>query len=69
MKLRPVVLVLLLLSGFYYVTTRGIASGRLFPSLHVDRGAAVVRGLAVLPDSPAGQFHLTEGFGCGGAGV
>ena len=34
MKLRPVLLVLLLLSAFYYVTTRGIASGRLFPALH-----------------------------------
>ena len=60
MKLRPVVLVLLILFGFYYVTTRGIASGRLFPSLHVDRGLATVRGLDMLPGSPAGQFHLTE---------
>ena len=34
MKLRPVLLVLLLLSGFYYVTTRGAASGRLAPWLH-----------------------------------
>ena len=56
MKLRPVVLVLLLLFGFYYVTTRGIASGRLFPALHVDRGAAVGRGLDAIPDSPAGSF-------------
>ncbi len=29
MKLRPVLLVLLLLSGFYYVTTRGAATGAL----------------------------------------
>ncbi len=27
MKLRPVLLVLVLLSGFYYVTTRGAATG------------------------------------------
>ena len=35
MKLRPVVLVLLLLAGFYYVTTHGIASGKMksLPSL------------------------------------
>jgi S1-C subfamily serine protease len=33
MKLRPVLLVLLLLTGFYYVTTRGIQAGRLFPAL------------------------------------
>jgi S1-C subfamily serine protease len=33
MKLRPVVLVLLLLTGFYYVTTRGIGTGRLMPAL------------------------------------
>jgi S1-C subfamily serine protease len=33
MKLRPVVLVLVLLAGFYYVTTRGIQAGRLMPAL------------------------------------
>jgi S1-C subfamily serine protease len=34
MKLRPVVLVLVLLTGFYYVTTRGLTSGRMMPALH-----------------------------------
>ena len=33
MKLRPVVLVLLLLTAFYYVTTRGLATGTLASSL------------------------------------
>jgi S1-C subfamily serine protease len=31
MKLRPVVLVVLLLTGFYYVTTRGLPAGRMQP--------------------------------------
>ncbi len=34
MKLRPVLLVILLLSGFYYVTTRVAPTGRLAPWLH-----------------------------------
>ena len=34
MKFRPVILVLVLLTGFYYITTRGIASGRILPALH-----------------------------------
>lgn len=33
MKLRPVLLVVLLLSGFYYVTTHSSSTGRLFPWL------------------------------------
>jgi len=33
MKLRPVVLVLLILTGFYYVTTHSLTTGQLVPSL------------------------------------
>ena len=60
MKLRPVLLVLILLFGFYYVTTRGIASGRLFPSLHVARGDAAAGPVVVDEPVPGGPFHLTE---------
>ena len=50
MKLRPVVLVLLLLSGFYYVTTRSLPSGRLKP---------VLRGFPTIAD-PAGDTSSVD---------
>jgi len=56
MKLRPVVLVLVLLAGFYYVTTRGITSGRLLPAL---RGTPLVVQQASLKGE-AGTFDLRE---------
>ena len=59
MKLRPVVLVLLLLSAFYYVTTRGTAVGRMFPSLHEISADSPKTRFAALT-GPMGQFHLTE---------
>ena len=34
MKLRPVLLVVLLLSGFYYVTTHGAGTGKTASWLH-----------------------------------
>ena len=37
MKLRPVLLVILLLSGFYYVTTHVASTGALAPWLHTRR--------------------------------
>ncbi len=62
MKLRPVLLVILLLSGFYYVTTHVASSGALAPWLH--------HALAPVTDMPAqltkadgtsaGTFDLTE---------
>jgi S1-C subfamily serine protease len=52
MKLRPVLLVILLLSGFYYVTTHVASSGALAPWLH--------HPLAPVADMPA---HLTKGDG------
>ena len=36
MKLRPVLLVVLLLSGFYYVTTHSSSTPSWFPWLHVQ---------------------------------
>ncbi len=59
MKLRPVVLVLLLLSAFYYVTTRGTAAGRMFPSLHEISADSPRTRLAELT-GPMGQFQLKE---------
>ena len=59
MKLRPVVLVLLLLTGFYYVTTHAVTSGRMLPSLGGRDG-----GMQAASFEPAGQaqgpFRLSE---------
>ncbi len=59
MKLRPVVLVLLLLLAFYYLTTRGTAAGRMFPSLHEISADGPRTKLAALT-GPMGQFQLKE---------
>ena len=69
MKLRPVVLVLVLLAGFYYLTTRGAATRALLPWAHgssrpvslldvLDRAEdhAVDRSVS----GPLGSFELTE---------
>lgn len=57
-KLRPVLLVVLLLSGFYYVTTHSSSTGRLFPWLHSSSGADAASETHV--SGPMGSFHLTE---------
>jgi S1-C subfamily serine protease len=59
MKLRPVLLVLLLLSGFYYVTTHGSTTGRLLPWLQNPHAAAEHTRLATF-DGPLGNFELQE---------
>ena len=59
MKLRPVVLVLLLLSAFYYVTTRGTTAGTMFPSLHEIAVDSPRTRLAELT-GPLGKFQLKE---------
>ena len=56
MKLRPVLLVLLLLSGFYYVTTRGAATGGLAPWLHSAGDHLHTASFA----GDHGTFSLTE---------
>jgi S1-C subfamily serine protease len=58
MKLRPVLLVLLLLSGFYYVTTHSSSTGRLFPWLHPARTAEATNTTSV--SGPSGTFQLTN---------
>jgi S1-C subfamily serine protease len=64
MKLRPVVLVLVLLTGFYYVTTHGSSTGRILPWLHgVRANAADPSSPAARVDAlsgPLGDFNLTE---------
>ncbi len=59
MKLRPVLLVLLLLSGFYYVTTHGAATGHALPWLHADGVPDGQTHLASL-SGPMGAFELKE---------
>ena len=57
MKLRPVLLVLVLLSGFYYLTTRAASSGAAFRWLHAplapETHLTAFRG-------PLGSFELTQ---------
>ncbi len=60
MKLRPVVLVLVLLTGFYYVTTRGIQAGRLFPALHPAPAASIQQPGITTVANLRGAFDLTE---------
>jgi S1-C subfamily serine protease len=63
MKLRPVVLVLLLLTGFYYLTTRGLTTGRLLPALRVFSGGPSNGTSADLQQASLtsiGAFQMTE---------
>src|SRR6266853_1926422 len=66
MKLRPVLLVVLILSAFYYVTTHVGSTSAFAPWLHraAPAVAAPVSGAstaAVKPvNGPMGSFELTE---------
>jgi S1-C subfamily serine protease len=65
MKLRPVLLVLLLLAGFYYVTTHVASSGALAPWLHHALAPIAEPGVHVAKESGpgpsgSGAFDLTE---------
>lgn len=58
MKFRPVLLVLLLLSGFYYVTTHSSSTGKLFPWLQpAPASTNPTNSTAII--GPAGKFELT----------
>jgi S1-C subfamily serine protease len=59
MKLRPVLLVILLLSGFYYATTHMASSGTLAPWLHRAL-APVAEGAHGASGSTGGPLDLTE---------
>ncbi len=59
MKLRPVVLVLVLLSGFYYVTTHNLATGRGLPSLRPG-GSGVQQTSFDTASEPQGPFNLSQ---------
>jgi S1-C subfamily serine protease len=61
MKLRPVLLVILLLSGFYYLTTHVASTGAFAPWLHHVVPAAAEPGASTKAVSgPMGTFELTE---------
>jgi len=53
MKLRRIVLVLLILSGFYYLSTHLAPTGTLAALLHPDASTSTVSG-------PLGDFQLTQ---------
>ena len=59
MKLRPVLLVILLLSGFYYLTTHVASTGAFAPWLHrvVEAPAATT---ASTVQKAMGSFEVTE---------
>jgi S1-C subfamily serine protease len=60
MKLRPVLLVILLLSGFYYVTTRVASTGALAPWLHSAPASTPDPGaVGTLRKSAESGFDLT----------
>jgi S1-C subfamily serine protease len=57
MKLRPVLLVLLILSGFYYLTSRLMPVGAIAGLLH---HATVADGTTTTATGPLGNFSLTQ---------
>jgi S1-C subfamily serine protease len=64
MKLRPVLLVVLILSGFYYLTTHVGSTSAFAPWLHRAEPAHPAPGASTAavsgPNSPMGSFELTE---------
>ena len=62
MKLRPVLLVVLILSGFYYATTHGSTTGRLMPWLRspVETNERLQLASLATAQGPVGAFHLVE---------
>ncbi len=63
MKLRPVLLVLVLLSGFYYVTTHGATTGHAVPWLHgpgLPAPGNVDQTHPAVYTGPDGNFELKE---------
>jgi S1-C subfamily serine protease len=61
MKLRPVLLVLLILTGFYYLTTRLIPMGAFAGLLHHNSSAATANNVTTsLTHGPLGDFSITQ---------
>jgi S1-C subfamily serine protease len=61
MKLRPVLLVILLLSGFYYLTTHVGSTGTFAPLLHHAAPATAEPGAnTAAVNGPLGTFELTQ---------
>jgi len=61
MKLRPVLLVILLLSGFYYLTTHVASTGSLAPWFHRVFSTAATPGAApATVTGPMGTLELTQ---------
>ena len=61
MKLRPVLLVVVILTGFYYLTTHVGSTGLFAPWLHRGVPATAVSGANTTPvNGPMGTFELTQ---------
>lgn len=56
MKLRPVVLVLLILCGFYYLSTRWLPAGALAQLMHVNATGTTTSNMS----GPLGGFSITQ---------
>jgi S1-C subfamily serine protease len=60
MKLRPVLFVVVLLTGFYYATTHLASTGALAPWLATMHGPAGAATTIESVRGPSGTFDLTE---------
>ena len=61
MKLRPVLLVVLILVGFYYLTTHVGSTGVFAPWLHHEAPVMAKPGTTTAPlNGPMGSFDLTQ---------
>ncbi|MEO8737213.1 MAG: peptidase S1, partial [Edaphobacter sp.] len=61
MKLRPVLLVIFLLSGFYYLTTHLAPTGTFAPWVHrVFTGPTVPNATPATASGPMGTLELTQ---------
>jgi S1-C subfamily serine protease len=61
MKLRPVLLVVVILSGFYYLTTRVGSTGMFAPWVHRAAPAVAAPGVSTaVVSGPMGAFELTQ---------
>ncbi|MGA7155712.1 MAG: trypsin-like peptidase domain-containing protein [Acidobacteriaceae bacterium] len=60
MKLRPVLLVLLILCGFYFLTTRWLPSGALAGLIHHNPNNLPGASTTTTTAAPLGNFSLTE---------
>ncbi len=60
MKLRPVLLVVILLAGFYYITTHSVTAGRILSPTPWTRENGATRTSLEMAAEPQGPFRLSQ---------